>query len=39
MDAVNVAPKTEAQSRPLTRNLILVASYLAVMVLIALGYK
>ena len=38
MDAVD-ADKTEAPSSALTRNLILVASYLLVMALIAIGYK
>ena len=38
MDAVDTT-KTEAQSSALYRNLILVASYLLVMALIAIGYK
>ena len=38
MDAVD-GTKTEAQRSPLLRNLILVASYLLVMALIAIGYK
>jgi hypothetical protein len=38
MDAVD-ANKPEAPSSTLTRNLILVASYLLVMALIAIGYK
>jgi hypothetical protein len=38
MDAVD-ATKTEAPARALPRNLILVASYLVVMALIAIGYR
>lgn len=38
MNAVD-APETQGQSSPLVRNLILVASYLLVMALIAIGYK
>jgi hypothetical protein len=40
MDAVDTTPKTEAEgASALPRNLILVASYLLVMALIAIGYK
>jgi hypothetical protein len=39
MDAVDTTPKTEAEGSALPRNLILVASYLLVMALIAIGYK
>ncbi len=38
MDAVDT-PKTEAQGNALPRNLLLVASSLLVMALIAIGYK
>ena len=39
MDAVDTTTKPEAEASALPRNLLLVASYLLVMALIALGYK